>query len=64
MDWQTIESAPKDGTHVLGYMPIYNETEQLIYVITFSHGKWFEAAGEGYEYYEPTHWMPLPAIPK
>ena len=63
MDWQPIETAPKDGTHVLGYGPMDDGTywmEDLYWYesmeawpITFMHG-----------HGEPTHWMPLPEPPE
>jgi len=64
MDWQPIETAPKDGTRVL-----LVEAEQPTGVST----GWWTMAGwrdfgdigcSGLADYSPTHWMPLPAPPR
>lgn len=60
MDWQPIETAPKDGTPILGWPGTMNGYP---YVVQYSHGLWREADGELYHLYEPTHWMPLPEPP-
>jgi hypothetical protein len=60
-DWQEIETAPRDGTHILGY--VLDGTEHHIYeVIHDHHGSWYES-GEEYRF-RPTHWMPLPEPPE
>ena len=62
--WQSIETAPKDGTHILAFIP---ERElDLIYVVKWLSGRanhWEEADGEQFAIYDPTHWMPLPEPP-
>lgn len=74
MDWQPIETAPKDGTAILtvvaGFEPSVSQwvdrkvkARWCIDPETFMEQAHFE------EYfwntrYEPTHWMPLPAPPK
>ena len=64
MDWQPIETAPKDGTRVL-----LVEAEQPTGVST----GWWTMAGwrdfgdigcNGLADYSPTHWMQLPAPPR
>jgi hypothetical protein len=62
--WQPIETAPRDGTHILCYHPKYDMV---------LNGVWdggdlncFEMKDERLEYvkdFYPTHWMPLPAPP-
>lgn len=68
MDWPTIETAPKDGTSILGW----NGDEFCIcrwYRQSFhKHPKPYWDLGNGYsEKYaranQPTHWMPLPPPP-
>lgn len=69
MQWQRIETAPKDGSKFLGYWPDvsdfgqadnacevrtwWNETEQR-YESPFETGSWEN---------DPTAWMPLPEPP-
>jgi hypothetical protein len=66
--WQPIETAPKDGTGILGFLGSaspFRDSSQACY--------WFKARGQGdwrsYRYPDgfvivyPTHWMPLPPDP-
>ena len=74
MEWQPIETAPKDGTHVLLFYPHYKlpvcignyiQTERrehgvVIYQKEYwSSRSWLEIG----DIPEPTHWMPLPSDP-
>lgn len=66
MEWRPIETAPKDGTFVLGYAwecvdVQYNDNGMR--VTWFERGSWqgFPWASQGMK---PTHWQPLPAPPK
>lgn len=58
--WQPIETAPKDGTWVLCFVPDncpeYENTLVLRYVI----GSWGRPGIGGYR---PTYWQPLPNPP-
>ena len=61
VEWQPIETAPKDGTAVLAWFP---ELEQM--VATYDKNDTANSAGGwsvGFDYYgpKPTHWTPLPA---
>lgn len=60
--WQSIETAPKDGTPILGYC------DQGPVVIRHSYGSWMVDNSHGYnedgEVYGVTDWMPLPGAPK
>lgn len=57
MDWQLIESAPKDGKILL-----FNENQNIIGVAWWGiHGFWKQAGAV--IFHQPTHWMPLPAPP-
>lgn len=70
MNWQPIETAPKDGTHILARLHDSN----TCYVIYFGGAKqrvnprgFWRVAWDCYklgELDQPTHWMPLPAPPK
>jgi len=69
-EWQPIETAPKDGTHIL----VVSETG--ISVCKYSCGNWNglidgdticyqeEQDDWYYDVYKPTHWMPLPEPPQ
>lgn len=57
MQWQPIETAPKDGTHVLLHEP--NGFSGVAGLCHFGMWLYFP----GLEPIYPTHWMPLPAPP-
>lgn len=69
--WQPIESAPKDGTDILGYFPDWKRpiavTCWMDYksldhgVVTYHSQYWF--TGIAMNKSNPTHWMPLPDPP-
>jgi hypothetical protein len=59
--WQPIESAPRDGTPVLGY-----STEGVMYACWYFERSWLffrNHRGDRWAFH-PTHWMPLPEPPK
>ena len=76
--WQPIETAPKDGTRFLGYIPEginldRDNEDKPEYIEHFLPVHWWG----GNKWYEPqfkvssvligdrvTHWMPLPEPPK
>lgn len=78
MEWQPIETAPKDGTDVLLWGKWAGEvsgpTENIVIDIGFFTdgssdyaGKfwWALKTGDAYMcWINPTHWMPLPTPPK
>jgi hypothetical protein len=57
--WQPIETAPRDGTEVVG-MWMYGGANHCIMV--WKLDKWCRKFNVNYSY-TPTHWMPLPAAP-
>jgi hypothetical protein len=69
-EWQPIETAPKDGTRILGYDATdADDTQPQIvcwlgipdkpgWYITFDH-----TPCNGDVWKPPTHWMPLPQPP-
>lgn len=62
MEWQPIESAPTDGTHVLAGKWIIDRGEPwFVQGVTWYSQTW---KWGGNEPANPTHWMPLPAPPK
>lgn len=74
MTWQPMETAPKDGTQVLlawecGYA-LACWKEDAMFERCEQHPGWEVDSGEGDCWYafslrpdQPTHWMPLPALP-
>jgi hypothetical protein len=63
-EWKPIETAPKDGTVLLGWEPDDSLPTGGYYIVT-----WWEDAGwarDGDDTYlaaSPTHYMPLPPSP-
>lgn len=69
MEWQPIESAPKDGTYVLIGNPKWEAVWQAYWETEVPLRNWhkegwqrFNSRGQGLLF--PTHWMPLPDAPK
>lgn len=63
-DWQPIETAPKDGTHVLAYVPWAVQPKVLFWGVYCD--AWVCPASElgpDPEGWVPTHWLPLPEAP-
>jgi len=64
MEWQPIETAPKDGTHVLLYVD-KGAAVNITGGFWDNHPKcgcWI-AGGYTRKQFPPTHWMPLPEAP-
>lgn len=73
MGWQPIETAPKDGTHILAYRsPLGIRVTNITNPPTVVH--WFGDSDEPGFYtsvnerepdypFHPTHWQPLPDPP-
>lgn len=64
-DWQPIETAPKDGTAILGFFPQrmgYIARQDAIPI--YWRGHLWANSTSGHDIYDgPTRWMPLPAPP-
>ena len=70
MEWQPIETAPKDGTRVLAFY----SADEIIYDVVWNDPDdgWSDVLGfvstdgeiENFNQPDLTHWMPLPAPPK
>lgn len=63
--WSTIETAPKDGTMILGYEQNGIQTPMpMQWVKQYGQHAWdMEERWWDYfgiDYWNPTHWMPLP----
>ena len=66
--WQSMNTAPKDGTHVLLYLSGegYHGPRQCNVVVGIhtSSGWYYQCdGGAGKVSAEPSHWMPLPDLP-
>ena len=73
MEWQPIETAPKDGTEILAYFGPHTGVVQVSWnspdydgfklwvVDDRKHGPYYL---RGYSNPYPTHWMPLPPAPE
>ncbi len=64
MDWQPIETAPKDGTDMLLIRNYGVSTREGVFIGWFNPitDKWVNLH-TGSDSYGPTHWMALPAPP-
>lgn len=69
-EWQPIETAPKDGTRILGYGMVAFETKPSMATVRWAdtYDEWNCDPNECSEYSpekcELTHWMPLPEPPQ
>jgi hypothetical protein len=75
-EWQPMDTAPRDGTRVLGFGESAGEIngpsgEMEIEVMAYDSprtdyaGYEWRIAGDAYaNWFKPTHWQPLPAPPK
>lgn len=61
--WQPIETAPKDGTFILGWHPALSWPHGRQDVVAWdeTHLHWTDGC---FEVSWPTHWMPLPEPPQ
>lgn len=68
LEWQPIESAPKDETRILGFFPGAPEWYDFSVICwSDSDSDWWgcspAAAGVCGDRHQPTHWRPLPEPP-
>lgn len=63
-DWQTIDTAPKDGSRILTWSDHLGRVVAFWFdpKVTPEPVGWIEAGRDAYTL-EPTHWMPLPDPP-
>ena len=65
MEWQPIETAPKDGTHILAWdgavqvVVMWGTREKELLLIESENGPHEECPTE----WIATHWLPLPLPP-
>jgi hypothetical protein len=67
MTWESIETAPKDGTHILVThgKPVKNAPRHC-YIARYMPGynEWYLDGGGIISSRKLSHWMPLPEAPK
>lgn len=76
LNWQPIDTAPKDGTHILVCQwPLHGDPKDGLQMFVQNAAFWPENGEDGewvvyndqtYElpvFFSPTHWLPLPAPP-
>jgi hypothetical protein len=61
MNWQTIETAPRDGTRFLAFEGFEPNIESASYDDDF--GLFRPCSNRSEFWKQPTHWMPLPDAP-
>lgn len=63
-EWQSIDTAPKDGTVILAYDPKWNPPLPALFYKDENEWRIFGTNRRQYGEYAPTHRMPLPEPPK
>lgn len=61
--WRPIESAPKDGAPLLCLIP-GRFTAPRMRVLRWKADRWVLDGQSDNDFYQPSHWMPLPLPPK
>jgi len=63
--WRGIESAPRDGTRVLGFDPAQGRGVAICH-LEYGSKKWYpsDEAAKFDGFFQPTHWQPLPTAPE
>jgi len=66
--WKPISTAPKDGTWIIVCCPdspmCWRPCEFTAWMESDGVGSWREEDCSEDLPYEPTHWMPIPKVPK
>lgn len=60
MEWQDIDTAPKDGTKVLGF----DSGIQEFLVVWYEDNGWTGVMDDQRWMFFPTHWLPIPEAPQ
>jgi hypothetical protein len=65
LTWEPIETAPKDGTAILGYVPgrVGFFSRQDVAVVAWMDTDWQSVNSGRWVSSEVTHWMLLPQAP-
>lgn len=64
MEWQPIDTAPKDGTRFLAAWRRLIGTDWGYVVMHYRDNRLLVSWDHDYLNVKPTHWMPLPEPPK
>lgn len=64
MNWQPLETAPKDGTFVLMYRNGTVDTARWYDDWMFGRSAWGNGSWSYPDHALPSHWMPLPEPPQ
>jgi hypothetical protein len=69
MAWQPIETAPRDGTSIIGWAvePLVRDTRAIELAWNDGLGVMTPGWYDLYDHYgphEPTHWLPMPELPE
>jgi hypothetical protein len=69
MEWQPIETVPKDGQTVLAYVParkgfVSRQDVIPVHWSSWGGGVWENSTSGGKVNDNPSHWMPLPEPPR
>jgi hypothetical protein len=63
--WQTIDTAPKDGTLILALVPFPTLVRWWTDLDGFGEDyPWVGRDGSSYKVNQVTHWLPLPPLPQ
>ena len=61
-EWRPIETAPRDGTRVLGAWQFALSADWCLGVVKWDEGAWLVTWN--FDQVEPTYWAPLPQSPE
>jgi len=62
-EWQSIETAPKDGSRILTVRRFGDNLDEAAIVCwSETEDEWWDGYADQYAF--PDLWMPLPAVPK
>jgi len=66
-EWQLIESAPRDGSWILGLLDngdVRRIRSDVFYLPCWTTGEFYQGMNREPVTVEPTHWMPMLVPPK
>ena len=60
MKWQPINTAPKDGTHIIGFFPEVKGTPRYAESVYWNGAKWSWSQDSDTPIHQPTRWIAMP----